>query len=144
MAFNLPTNAVLACCRLFSLLRVCAVTVMPEGTCVNLAQLACLFLCCPPAPLPLYQLSDRSSSRSSKSHTASGSVTLTVTVLVCTLPRFSVGGILCQRCPPASLSRQVKSLPAINNEMAKLPCPVVLGLTSSQRQVQPKRPNSFV
>jgi hypothetical protein len=35
-------------------------------------------------------------------------------------------------------------LPAINNEMAKLPCPVVLGLTSSQRQVQPKRPNSFV
>src|SRR5574341_1013815 len=77
-------------------------TMMPVGTCFTWKALAVTLRCCPPAPEP--RQVDHSSSRSSRTTCASvgSGRTATVTVLVWTRPRFSLGGMRCQRWPPGS------------------------------------------
>lgn len=96
----------------------------------------CLFLCCPPLPVPENHSTRISSSLSVNSGALSGSVMATVTVDVWTRPRFSVGGTLWTLCPPASFSRGVRSSPDTSIRSCRV------GL-SSDLLFQPRRAKSF-
>lgn len=106
--FNTSSNADFACSKLFCLDLHCAVAVCPVGIYVMRQEFWCLFLCWPPAPVPLYHSTLKSVSLCSILRN-SGSVIATVTVLVCTLPLRSVGGTRCILCPPDSFSRSDRS-----------------------------------
>ena len=96
----------------------------------------CLFLCCPPLPVPENHSTRISSTLSVNSGALSGSVMATVTVDVWTRPRFSVGGTLWTLCPPASFSRGVRSSPDTSIRSCRV------GL-SSDLLFQPRRAKSF-
>lgn len=82
---------------------------IPLGICRSCTALLVTFRCCPPAPEPRHVAQSRSCSRRTNCVSVGSGKTATVTVLVCTRPLFSVGGIRCQRCPPAS---SLKTCPA--------------------------------
>ena len=109
---NLFMRSDLACSRLLILDLVCAVIVMPVGTWRRRQLAITLLRFCPPGPVPLNQVISRSSSRRTSRSRGSCDITATVTVLVCTRPRFSVGGTRWTLCPPASLVRDERSCPS--------------------------------
>lgn len=64
-----------------------------------------MFRCCPPGPLPRRVVHWRSDGSIRRSMGSGSGRTATVTVLVWTRPRRSVGGTRCHRWPPASLPK---------------------------------------
>src|SRR5262245_35128177 len=75
---------------------------MPVGRWSSCTALSVFCTCCPPGPGDRHVDHTRSLSQTSTDAITSSSRIATVIVLDCTRPRFSVGGILCQRWPPAS------------------------------------------
>lgn len=78
-----------------------------------------------------------SESRSVTLDVSSEPRTATVTVDVCTRPRFSVGGTRCQRCPPASFaksalaplpSKRTETNPGLSSRRVESKTPPVSGL----------------
>lgn len=74
----------------------------PEGLWTAITHELVLFRCWPPAPEPLVAVNSTSRRLSVAICSALASSTATVTVEVWTRPLLSVGGMRCQRCPPAS------------------------------------------
>jgi len=123
MASSAAWIASMASRRLLSRLRVWAVRTSPVGRWNTLAEFWCLFLCCPPAPDPLYH-STRKSDGSRRDASVERDVspsTATVTVEEWTRPRLSFGGTRCTRCPPASADSLSTPLPLTSRVMT-FPC----------------------
>lgn len=117
--------------RLLVRLRHSDLATVPVGKWVIRHEFWCLFLYCPPAPVPLYHSIFKSfNGIDTDPISVLRSMTATVTVLVCTLPLRSVGGTRCILCPPGSLSKPDKSTPSTS----KLHSP---RRTSIRRVVQP-------
>lgn len=79
-------------------------TTSPLSWCLILQAESVTLRCCPPAPDPRMNVTSTSSSRMTTSCSRGSGSTATVIVLVCTRPRFSVGGTRCHLCPPGSFS----------------------------------------
>lgn len=78
---------------------------IPVGRCRTRTADSVTLRCCPPAPVPLTVSHWRSAGRRASSPSDGAGRTATVTVLVWTRPRRSVGGTRCHRWPPASCAK---------------------------------------
>ena len=77
-------------------------TSIPVGRCRARTAESVTSRCWPPAPDPRIVSTSTSSGRMVSATSRCSASTAIVIVLVCTRPRFSVGGTRCQRCPPGS------------------------------------------